>query len=91
VKLSDADITTRLADLDGWQATGKAITKTFPCDDFAHALDFVTHVGDLAEEHDHHPDIDIRYDKVTLTLSTHSEGGVTEQDLRLAGEIDALS
>ena len=90
MKLNDADLSARLADLDGWKQRGQAITKTFECDDFAHSMDFVTHVGDLAEEHDHHPDIDIRFDKVTLTLSTHSKGGVTDKDIRLAGEIDDL-
>lgn len=77
--------------LTGWQTEGNAIVKTFQCDDFSHAMDFVTHVADLAEEHDHHPDIDIRFDKVTITLSTHSEGGVTDKDIKLAGEIDGLA
>jgi 4a-hydroxytetrahydrobiopterin dehydratase len=88
--LSDEQIANQLADLTGWKQEGKSITKTFTCDDFSHAMDFVTHVGDLAEEHDHHPDIDIRYNKVTLTLSTHSDGGVTDKDIKLATEIDGL-
>lgn len=88
--LSNNDIATHLADLEGWQQAGKGITKTFDCDDFSHAMDFVTHVGDVAEEHDHHPDIDIRFNKVILTLTTHSEGGVTEKDIDLAREINDL-
>ena len=57
---------------------------------FAGALAFVNQVGELAEAADHHPDIDIRWDTVTLRLSTHSAGGLTENDLALAGQIDAI-
>ncbi len=90
MKLSAAEIDTALTDLPGWSAEGNAITKTYQCDDFAHAMDFVVHVGELAEEHDHHPDIDIRYDKVTLRLSTHSAGGVTGQDVAMARLCEGL-
>ena len=81
----------KLTDLDGWELKDKAISKTFSCDDFSHAMDLVTHAAELAEESDHHPDIDIRYDKVTFALSTHSEGGVTEKDIAMAKQIDGLS
>lgn len=90
MKLGEEEVVTRLAELDGWVHTRNALCKTFELDDFSHSLDFVVHVGDLAEEHDHHPDIDIRYDKVTIALSTHSEGGVTDKDIALAKEIDEL-
>lgn len=90
MKLGADEVTLRLADLDGWVHSNNTLCKTFDLDDFSHSLDFVVHVGDLAEEHDHHPDIDIRFDKVTIALSTHDQGGVTEKDLALAKEIDAL-
>jgi 4a-hydroxytetrahydrobiopterin dehydratase len=91
MKLGSDEVKRRLAGLDGWTEEDEAISKTFTCDDFSHALDFVMHVGELAEEHDHHPDIDIRFDKVKIVLSTHSAGGVTEKDLTLAQEIDGVA
>lgn len=69
----------------------KAIERTFEFDDFTLAMDFVNAVAEIAEEEDHHPDIDIRYNKVTLRLSTHSEGGLTENDFDLAERIDTLA
>ena len=65
----------------------KAIQRTFTQPDFRAALAFVAYVGELAECHNHHPDIDIRYNKVTLTLSTHSAGGLTTKDFELAALI----
>ena len=65
----------------------RAIQRTFSLPSFRAALSFVAHVGELAEAHDHHPDVDIRYNKVTLTLSTHSAGGLTEKDFALASLI----
>lgn len=90
-KLSADEIDSGLAPLDGWSASGKAITKTFDFEGFEQAIDFVDHVASAAEEADHHPDIDIRFDTVTLTLSTHSEGGVTEKDLKLAEAIEEIA
>lgn len=89
-KLSADEIDSGLSSLDGWKVEGKTIAKTFSFEDFAQSIDFVDHVASAAEEADHHPDIDIRFDKVTLTLSTHSEGGVTDKDLRLAEAIEAI-
>lgn len=89
--LSKDQIIQELANLDGWELEGSVITKKFSRDDFSHSLDFVTHVGDLSEEHDHHPDIEIRYNEVKLTLSTHSEGGVTDKDIELAREIETVA
>jgi 4a-hydroxytetrahydrobiopterin dehydratase len=75
----------------GWQQEGDALTREIECKDFKAALAFVNRVGDLAEEANHHPDILIHgWNKVRLTLSTHSEGGVTEKDHALAQRIDAL-
>lgn len=86
--LSDEEIGRGLAELPGWERVGDAIRKTFRLKSFAHALAFVSHVGHLAEVADHHPDMEVRYFDVTLTLSTHSAGGITEKDLALAAEIE---
>ena len=91
--LTDDDVATRLVDLPDWnRAEGDepAITATYTLGDFAGALAFVNKVGAAAEEMDHHPDIDIRWDTVTLVLSTHSEGGLTAADFDLAGRIARL-
>jgi len=73
-----------------WNEQNNAITKEFTFDDFKSALDFVNKVGALAEEHNHHPDIELGWGKVKVTLTTHSDGGVTEKDRQLAGAIDTL-
>jgi len=73
-----------------WSREGDELVKVAKRDRFAGALEFVNRVGALAEAADHHPDIDIRWDTVTLRLSTHSAGGLTEKDLGLAAEIDGL-
>jgi 4a-hydroxytetrahydrobiopterin dehydratase len=73
-----------------WERHGDELVKVVKRKGFAGALAFVNQVGELAEAADHHPDIDIRWDTVTLRLSTHSAGGLTENDLALAGQIDAL-
>ena len=71
----------------GWENNGEEITRTYKFKDFAEALAFVNRVGQLAEAADHHPDIDIRYNKVRLVLSTHSAGGLTSKDFALARQI----
>jgi 4a-hydroxytetrahydrobiopterin dehydratase len=73
-----------------WERRGDELHKVVKRNDFAEALAFVNAVGALAEERDHHPDIDIRWNTVSLVLSTHSEGGITERDLELAQRIDEL-
>ena len=73
-----------------WTRSEDQLVKVSRRTGFAGALDYVNRVGALAEAADHHPDIDIRWDTVTLRLSTHSAGGLTEKDLGLAAEIDAL-
>ncbi len=73
-----------------WLFEDAAIQRTFEFADFAEALAFVNGVGEAAEEADHHPDIDIRWNKVTLRISTHSEGGITSKDTSLATTIDDL-
>lgn len=74
-----------------WSSAGKEITRTFEFDDFNGSMGFVTRVALEAEKASHHPDIDIRWNKVTLTLSTHSEGGLTAKDLDLADIADGLA
>ena len=88
--LSDDEIAEALEGRD-WDRDGDAITCERELDDFAAAIAFVDAVAGLAEEADHHPDILVHgYNKVRLTLSTHSEGGITRADLDLAGRIDDL-
>ena len=88
--LSNDQITKELQSLMGWSLVGKEIKKTYELKDFVHAMGFVNSVALLAEKANHHPDIDIRWNKVTLTLSTHSAGGLTEKDFKLTKEIDSL-
>jgi 4a-hydroxytetrahydrobiopterin dehydratase len=73
-----------------WSWADTEITRTFEFADFNESIGFVTRVAMAAEKADHHPDIDIRWNKVTLTLSTHSEGGLTAKDLDLADKVDGL-
>jgi 4a-hydroxytetrahydrobiopterin dehydratase len=82
--LSQAEITTRLGSLPNWQIESGALVRTFTFADFRAALAFVNRVGELAEAAAHHPDIDIRYNRVRLSLVTHDAGGLTEKDFALA-------
>lgn len=87
--LDDKEIRGRLDQLRGWTREGDAIRKTYTLDSFVAAIAFVNRIAELAERADHHPDIDIRFDRVACTLSTHSEGGLTAKDFDLAQELDA--
>ena len=87
-KLSDLEIQRALGKLAGWSRRGDTLLKTYTFPQFADGIAFVGQVAKVADRLNHHPDIDIRYTKVTLTLSTHDAGGVTESDLQLAEEID---
>ena len=90
-KLNRTQIKTAIATTPDWKLiAGSAITRTFVFKDFVVAIRFVTRVAKLAEKAWHHPDIDIRWNKVTLTLSTHSEGGLTAKDFSLAKQFDRL-
>ncbi len=82
--LSPEQITAALAGLDGWQLEGGALVRTFRFSDFVRAVDFVEQLAEVAEAQRHHPDIDIRYNKVTLRLSSHDAGGLTDRDVKLA-------
>jgi 4a-hydroxytetrahydrobiopterin dehydratase len=86
--LDEQEIRTRLDDLDGWTREGDMIRKTFTLDSFPAAVAFVNRIAERAEAADHHPDIDIRYDRVACALSTHSEGGLTNKDFDMAAAID---
>ncbi len=90
-KLTDAEIAQRLKDLPQWRREGDAIRRTFTFGKFADGIRFVDRVAVAADAMDHHPDIDIRYTTITLTLSTHSAGGLTAKDFDLAAKIDAAA
>ena len=86
-KLSDDEVRAALADLPGWERQGDEIVKVYERPSFVDAIAFVGRVADLAEAANHHPDLDIRYRKVRVALSTHDSGGLTALDLALAGQI----
>ena len=87
--LSETEIRERLERLPGWERCGKEIRRTWTFADFAGSMAFVNRVAALAEAAGHHPDVDIRYSRVTLALSTHSAGGLTARDFDLAEAIGA--
>lgn len=89
-KLNSAQIKTALATVPDWKKKDATITRTFQFKDFPRAVKFVNAVAKLAEKAWHHPDIDIRWNKVSLTLSTHEAGGLTEKDFTLARKFDRL-
>jgi len=88
--LSDADVNAALGSLTGWTREGDAIVKQFELPSFPDAIAFVTRVGFFAERANHHPDLDIRWRKVRVLLSTHDSGGITEKDVSLAREIETV-
>jgi 4a-hydroxytetrahydrobiopterin dehydratase len=90
-KLSEAQVVLALTSLPEWTRTGDVIARTFAFKDFLAAMEFTNAVASLAEQAQHHPDIDVRWNKVTLALTTHSAGGLTEKDFALARQCDALS
>ena len=90
--LSQDDIDTALGgELAQWRQDGTAITRSVTADSFLDGIALVDRVAQVAEDLGHHPDIDIRWTTITFRLSTHSEGGLTAMDLRLAGDIDRLA
>ena len=91
VALDDDRITTRLGDLPGWTREGDEIVKTFELPTFPDAIAFVTRVAERAEAANHHPDLDIRYRRVRVALSTHDAGGLTDLDFDLATEIESCA
>ena len=89
--LNHEQIGAALGELDGWGFQDEALVRTFRFADFVHAIDFVGELAEIAEEQQHHPDIDIRYNKVTLRLSSHDAGGVTMRDVHLAEALQKLA
>jgi 4a-hydroxytetrahydrobiopterin dehydratase len=89
-RLSDAEIDERLGGLDGWERSGDAIVKRFDNGDFKGSVDFVNRLTPEAEEMNHHPDLEISWKTVTVTITNHSEGGLTEPDFELARRIEGL-
>lgn len=89
-KLLADEIETRLAELDGWTAEDDKLKKHFAFENFAESLEFVNKAGEIAERHDHHPDITFGWGYADFVITTHSEGGITGKDFALAKEIDGL-
>ena len=89
--LSKVEIQQELKGMLGWSHAGKALHKRFTFKSFMAAIGFVNRIAEAAEKAGHHPDITVNYNLVTLALSTHSEGGVTEKDFQLAKEIEGLA
>jgi 4a-hydroxytetrahydrobiopterin dehydratase len=90
-RLSDEEIDQALTELTGWERAGDAIERTFKLDDFKGSVDFVNRLTPEAEDMNHHPDLAISWNEVTVTITTHSEGGLTANDLELARRIATLA
>ena len=88
-RLTDDEVTRGLVDLPGWDREGDEIVRTYELATFPAAVDAVVRIADLAEAANHHPDLDLRYRKLRVALSTHSAGGLTQLDLDLASAIEA--
>lgn len=86
--LSADEITSRIRPLSGWEYKNNAISKLYRFKEFMDGIRFINRVAEMAEAADHHPDIAVNYTRVTFTCTTHSEGGVTEKDVRLASSIE---
>jgi 4a-hydroxytetrahydrobiopterin dehydratase len=89
--LDDEAIESRLAELEGWEREGDAITKTFELADFVGSVEFIKRVVVPAEDMNHHPDLSVSWNQVGVSITTHAAGGLTENDFELAKRIDALS
>jgi 4a-hydroxytetrahydrobiopterin dehydratase len=89
--LSDSEIDSRLAELDGWEREGETIVKTFELADFVGSVEFIDKLVEPAEEMGHHPDLSASWNKVRVSITTHAAGGLTENDFELAKRIDALA
>jgi 4a-hydroxytetrahydrobiopterin dehydratase len=89
--LGESEVEERLAGLSGWERSGEAIVKSFRRGDFAGSVGFAAALVEPADAMNHHPDLEISWDTVTVTISTHSEGGLTAADFELAAKVDALA
>lgn len=90
-KLNQSEIQQRLTEVKGWKLDANAIKKEFEFGDFSEAMKFINQVADLAESHDHHPELYNVYNKVSLRFSTHDAGGITTRDFRMATDIDKIT
>ncbi|HZP25132.1 MAG TPA: 4a-hydroxytetrahydrobiopterin dehydratase [Terriglobales bacterium] len=88
--LSEPEVQQALQQLPGWKQNGKAIERAFQFQNFVKAMEFVNQIAEAAEAINHHPDILISYNKVTLALVSHDSGGVTQRDIKMAGRINEL-
>ena len=91
MRMSDDEVKGQLAQLGGWEREGDALTREFEFANFVGSVDFVNRLTPVAEEMNHHPDLSISWNKVKVSLSTHSEGGITENDFKLAAKIDSVA
>ena len=89
--LADDEVRERLEGLPGWERAGDAIRRELRFDDFVGSVDFVNRITPIAEEMNHHPDLEISWNRVTVSLSTHSQGGITDSDFDLAERIEAAA
>ena len=89
--LSEAEVQQALRQLAGWKRNGNAIDRGFQFDNFVKAMEFVNQIAEAAEAVNHHPDILISYNKVTLSLVSHDSGGVTQRDIKMATRINELA
>jgi 4a-hydroxytetrahydrobiopterin dehydratase len=89
--LSDEEIEARLREREGWERRGDAIVKEARTADFVGSVELLKRITPVAEEMNHHPDVSISWNRVTLSLSTHSQGGITDSDFELAARIDELA
>jgi 4a-hydroxytetrahydrobiopterin dehydratase len=90
-RLSEEEIANRLEGAPDWRREGEAIVKEVQLDDFKGSVEFVNRLTPVAEEMNHHPDLAISWNRVTVSLTTHSAGGLTENDFELASRIDSLA
>ena len=90
MRMSDDEVKDRLSKMGGWEREGDALVHEFEFANFVGSVDFVNRITPIAEEMNHHPDLEISWKSVTVTITTHSEGGLTEGDFELASRIDAL-
>jgi 4a-hydroxytetrahydrobiopterin dehydratase len=88
--LTDAEVSSRVKSVPDWKVESGELTRTYAFKDFLSALAFVNDVGQIAEKGGHHPDIDIRYNKVRLALMTHDAGGLTAKDFEMAAELSKI-
>jgi 4a-hydroxytetrahydrobiopterin dehydratase len=89
--MSDDEVKDRLSKMGGWEREGDALVHQFEFANFVGSVDFINRITPIAEEMNHHPDLEISWNKVTVSLSTHSEGGITENDFELAAKIDSVA